>query len=134
MLVVPTDSNPFKWSEIHSLAKAKLEALDQTIREEIQTRLEPLPASGGARHQFFVLLSERVDHWATRAKTAYLECLAQIGREPSHSINQSIWENGLKFFITDEFARKHDSGVPDFSEGIGLGGEWISRSAPHATS
>jgi hypothetical protein len=105
MQVVPTDSNPFKWSEIHSLAKAKLEALDQTIREEIQAHLEALPANGGARHQFFVLLSERVDDWATRAKTAYQDCLTQIGREPSQSINHSIWENGMKFFISENLRR-----------------------------
>jgi hypothetical protein len=98
MLVAPTDNNPFKWSDIHSLAKAKLQTLDRAIREEIRM---PLPLNGGARHQFFVLLSERVDDWANRAKTGYLDCLAQVGRQPSQPITLSIWENGLKFFITE---------------------------------
>jgi len=92
-------SGPFLWSEIHSLAKDKLERLDKTIRAEISAAVTPLPASGGARHQFFVLLEEHANEWANRAKNAYFDCLTEIGREPSLSIRLSIWDNGLRFFL-----------------------------------
>jgi hypothetical protein len=66
--------------------------LDETIRQEIRASLSPLPADGGARHRFFVLLKEQASTWATRAKNAYMDCLKEIGREPSASIHQAVWQ------------------------------------------
>ena len=92
---------PFLWSEIHSLANESLAELEKTIREEINANISPPPKSGGARHQFFVLLGERADAWAARAKDAYQKCLAQIGRKSSPAVEYAIWFNGLRFFIAE---------------------------------
>ncbi|WP_109485459.1 hypothetical protein [Occallatibacter savannae] len=102
MLRVPDDRNPFKWTEIHLLAKAKLASLDTAIRKEIDECPDELPPNlGGARHQFFVLLKERAVDWTLRAKNAYLDCLTEVGREPSQSIRLSIWQNGLRWFVSE---------------------------------
>src|SRR5277367_2888175 len=92
---------PFLWSEIHSLAKERIEQLDKTIRAEIGRPKSPIPAKNADRHQFFLLLAERADKWAYRGRDTYLECLREIGREDSVEARSSVWDNGLRFFIND---------------------------------
>jgi hypothetical protein len=98
-------SEPFKWSEIHSLAKTRIENLDSEIRAEISESVSPLPASTGARHQLFVLLEESANDWADRAYHAYMDCLREIGRIETPDVRSLIWSNGLRFFLTENIPR-----------------------------
>jgi hypothetical protein len=92
---------PFLWSEIHSIAKERMEQLDKTIRAEIGRPKSPIPAMGADRHQFFLLLAERADKWADRTRDTALECLKEIGRKDSANARSSVWDNGLRFFFSD---------------------------------
>lgn len=93
---------PFLWSEIHSLAKRRLADLDTKIREEISKVGGRIPNRGADRHQFLLLLEEKANDWANRARDAYLDCLQEIGREPSYLARVSVFNNGLIFFLSDD--------------------------------
>lgn len=97
--------SPFKWSEIHSDAEDRIGALESAIETEIRESIEPVPQTGAARHQFFVLLEERANEWAGRGLRAYLDCLEQVGRGNAQDAKTAIWKNGLLFFTSDSISR-----------------------------
>ena len=61
---------PFNWSQIHSIAKDRIAELDTAIRLEIGKPTSPVPEKSSEKHQFFLLLAEKAEIWAGRAKEA----------------------------------------------------------------
>jgi hypothetical protein len=60
-----TSDRPFLWSEIHSIAKERIAQLDATLRIEIGNPKVRIPEHGAERRQFFLLLEEKANSWAT---------------------------------------------------------------------
>ena len=95
---VPHD-RPFLWSEIHSIANERIALLDAMIRKEIKKPQSPIPKHGAERSQFFLLLEEKANFWADRARVVYEDCLKDIGREDSFSARSTVYHNALTFFL-----------------------------------
>lgn len=92
---------PFLWSEIHSIAKERTAQLDAAIRKETKKPERPIPRYGAERSQFFLLLEEKANLWADRARDVYEACLKEIGRDSSLPARYSAYHNGLSFFLGD---------------------------------
>jgi hypothetical protein len=99
-----TRPRSFKWSDIHSIAQQKLNALQAEIESEVRAKLQPFPFrfAPSVQHQYFLLLEERAEKWAERACEAYLACLNEIDRGSDDHAKLSVWNNGLRFFIAEE--------------------------------